>query len=548
MNYKIIFIAIVGCLFWSCSHQKIKPENGIIDLNAVHLGKVEKLYLSGDFNFIRQQYITSGFGLRKQKIELPGTWRDNYINSKRIPAKGYGTIQFLILNKSNDSLGLQIEDIRSDAEVWINGRFVEKIGRFSKHPTTSYTSTSPCLIKLDKSDSLFVNIPIASYDHSNGGGILKKMVIAKYDHLEKQNKRRLFLENFRINIALLIAIISLILFLFFYRQKVILFFFLMCFSSLIRQIIISGDIIPMLDIEVPLYFHVKLKFIAFFCGACFGSLYFYYLDKALLPKIYIKLIVCTTSILSLTTIFLPVYNFTKILLYFQVLGVLIALYVFFSVLINNKDNSLDRKLSTISICFFIFTITFDIFNGIFSPEQVNISPYGFTIVFISQFFVVLNFIRKTTTQKKYYESELVSKSKDVDFLAIKSKNLFEEKKLILEEVISLIDSGKIASIAELRGIVLQQKNTLLIEEKIENDKIDYNEISLNFISKLKKDFPALTKSEIEICLLIRLNFSNKEISSKRKITDSTIKVAKLRIRNKLNIGSTKEMETFLRSL
>lgn len=532
----------------SCSHKRIKPENGIINLNSVHFDKEEKLFLSGDFNFINQKYVTHGFGFHKQKIELPGTWCDNVINLHKLPPKSYGTIQFLILNKGNDSLGLQIDDIRSDAEIWINGQLVEKIGRFSRNKTTSYSRNSPCLIKLDKSDSLFVNIPIASYDHSKGGGILKKMIIAKYDNLEKQNKRRLFLENFRINIALLIAIISLILFLFFYRQKVILFFFLMCFSSLIRQIIISGDIIPMLDIEMPLYFQVKLKFIAFYCGACFGSLYFYYLDKNLLPKIYIKLIVFTTSVLSLTTILLPVYDFTKILFYFQIVGVLLALYVFFSVLINNKDNSLDRKVSTISICFFIFTITFDIFNGIFSPEQVNISPYGFTIVFISQFFIVINFIRKTATQKKYFESELVNKTKDVDFLAIKSKNLLQEKKVIIEEVINLIDNEKITSIPELRNIFLKQKNTLIIEEKIENDKIDYNEISLNFISKLKKDFPALTKSEIEICLLLRLNYSNKEICSKRKITDSTIKVAKLRIRNKLNINTTKELENFLINL
>ena len=545
MNYKTILIFVCSYLFLSCNHKRIKPENSIVNLNSVHFDKDDKLFLSGDFNFINQEYKTNGFGFRKQKIELPGTWTENDINSQKLPAKNYGTIQFLILNKVNDSLGLQIDDIRSDAEIWINGQLIEIIGRFSKSKATSYTRNNPCLIKLKKSDSLFVNIPIASYDHSKGGGILKKMIIAKYDYLEKQNKRRSFLENFRINITLLVAILSLGLFLFFNKQKVILFFFLMCFCSLIRQIIISRDIIPMLNIEMPLYFLLKLKFIAFFCGACFGSLYFYYLDKNLLSKTYIKLMVVTTAVLSLATMFLPAYDFTKVLLYFQILGVVIAFYVFFSVLINNKDNSFDRKLSSLSICIFIFTISFDIFNGIFSPEQVNISPYGFTIVFISQFFIVINFIRKTETQKKYFESELVNKTKDVDFLAIKSKNLLEEKKLIIEEVLNLIDKEEIKSIPELRNIILKQKNTLLIEEKIENDKIDYNEISLNFISKLKKEFPTLTKSEIEICLLIRLNFSNKEISSKRKITDSTVKVAKLRIRNKLNLNTTKELETFL---
>lgn len=72
------------------------------------------------------------------------------------------------------------------------------------------------------------------------------------------------------------------------------------------------------------------------------------------------------------------------------------------------------------------------------------------------------------------------------------------------------------------------------------------EFNTEFYQKLIKDFPTLTTNERRLCALLNLNMSTKEIASMTRQTPHSIKVARYRLRTKLNLtGSKVTIQEFL---
>ena len=57
-----------------------------------------------------------------------------------------------------------------------------------------------------------------------------------------------------------------------------------------------------------------------------------------------------------------------------------------------------------------------------------------------------------------------------------------------------------------------------------------------FYEKLCADFPNLTQSELRLCAFLKLNLNTKEIAAINNITINSAKVARSRLRKKLNIS------------
>lgn len=78
----------------------------------------------------------------------------------------------------------------------------------------------------------------------------------------------------------------------------------------------------------------------------------------------------------------------------------------------------------------------------------------------------------------------------------------------------------------LRAQVEKERKFNFFEDQLDN-------INAEFESRLRERFPDLTQSEIEICFLIRLNLSNKDIAHFRNTSEGAIKTVRYRIRKKI---------------
>lgn len=75
--------------------------------------------------------------------------------------------------------------------------------------------------------------------------------------------------------------------------------------------------------------------------------------------------------------------------------------------------------------------------------------------------------------------------------------------------------------------------------------IKFNEFDPEFSQKLLKIAPHLVASEIELCILLRLNFETKEIARYTKASVRAIESKKYRVRKKLGIPSDKDINIWM---
>ncbi len=76
----------------------------------------------------------------------------------------------------------------------------------------------------------------------------------------------------------------------------------------------------------------------------------------------------------------------------------------------------------------------------------------------------------------------------------------------------------------------------------------FKQVHNSFYDKLLKICPNLSSTEIKIAALLRLNLSTKEIASISFKSESAVKIARHRIRNKLQLKHTDNLIPFLLKL
>ncbi|MCB0622214.1 MAG: hypothetical protein KDC41_26670, partial [Saprospiraceae bacterium] len=89
---------------------------------------------------------------------------------------------------------------------------------------------------------------------------------------------------------------------------------------------------------------------------------------------------------------------------------------------------------------------------------------------------------------------------------------------------------------------------LKINEDIQEFQMNVETVNQDFFHRLNERFPELTSNEKQLCGLIRLNLSTKEIAAIRNITPRSAEMGRYRLRKKLHLQPEEEIQTFLQEL
>lgn len=117
---------------------------------------------------------------------------------------------------------------------------------------------------------------------------------------------------------------------------------------------------------------------------------------------------------------------------------------------------------------------------------------------------------------------------------------------------------------EQRIINLQESN-LKLQVNLENDLhrllhsdvkkpdllpffANFEKLHPDFRQSLQKIIPDITANELNLCSLLRLNLSSKEISQLLNITPSSVNKARYRIRKKIGIDSKEDLIVFISNI
>lgn len=96
------------------------------------------------------------------------------------------------------------------------------------------------------------------------------------------------------------------------------------------------------------------------------------------------------------------------------------------------------------------------------------------------------------------------------------------------------------------------KKTLQLVNDIEKNNSNweqfvshFDEVNNDFLKKLKRKFPKLSKTDLKVCAYLQLNLSSKEIAQLMNISVRGVEIARYRLRKKLNLETEQNLNDFL---
>jgi len=75
----------------------------------------------------------------------------------------------------------------------------------------------------------------------------------------------------------------------------------------------------------------------------------------------------------------------------------------------------------------------------------------------------------------------------------------------------------------------------------------FNSAHQNFMDRLQEKYPSITSGDLRTCCLLRMNLSTKEMASLLNISVRAVELRRYRLRKKLNLEGTVNLNDFLRT-
>lgn len=179
---------------------------------------------------------------------------------------------------------------------------------------------------------------------------------------------------------------------------------------------------------------------------------------------------------------------------------------------------------------------------------LSLSVLGFIITIIGLYAYQLNHKKKEKLkqlEKELLELELTNKKNDLTQMGLhlsSKREFFNEIKGLLEEICTRPNSE---SHKNIQSLIRELNHRAVFDENQTALWTNIDKVNNSFFETLGNKFPKLTRTEKEICALLLLNFSTKEIANIRNVTPNAIKKKRQIIRKKLPITAKDNLVEFL---
>ncbi len=151
-------------------------------------------------------------------------------------------------------------------------------------------------------------------------------------------------------------------------------------------------------------------------------------------------------------------------------------------------------------------------------------------------------------QSKYYEEKLTSdldnKNKELASSALKIiyKN---EKMLEIKKLIETINPNTNDELLRKLSSILQFIDKELKDDQWDDFELRFDQANNNFIKRLKEAYPDLSSWDLKVCAYLKMNLSTKEIAQILNMTVRGVETARFRIRKRMGLESTDNLNDFI---
>lgn len=156
-------------------------------------------------------------------------------------------------------------------------------------------------------------------------------------------------------------------------------------------------------------------------------------------------------------------------------------------------------------------------------------------------------LKNEQLERQQLKRELAYKEQDLTNFALDITRKNEFSTSVYESLKEIISANPANAKKKARELLLLTANHLKINDDIEQFQMNVDKVNQEFFDKLQAKFSNLTANEKQLCGLIRLNLSIKEIATIRNISPKSVEMSRYRLRKKLELEKGEDMTLFLQN-
>lgn len=154
------------------------------------------------------------------------------------------------------------------------------------------------------------------------------------------------------------------------------------------------------------------------------------------------------------------------------------------------------------------------------------------------------YIERAAFKEEKLNDELLTKNQELSGLAMKV--IYKNEKLSeLKEKVTSISEIAPESIARKLDSILGFIDSELNDDNWDDFAVRFDSAHNNFIARLKTEYPDLTHGDLKTCAYLRMNLSTKEIARLLNMTVRGVETARLRIRKRMGLDATQNLNDFI---
>jgi hypothetical protein len=402
----VTFAALLICCTWDV---KAQGQNHVEIMDARGWDFSKRLPLRCNWTLIEQKLV-SPEAIHSEAvtsiIAFPSLWNERRPDGKGI---GYETYALnVLIPDSIDRLALEIPQLYSSYNVWVNGELVSSAGKVgvdeaSVKPKWVYQYASFSAAE----DTLHIVLQLANFHHHKGGA-MNPLYLGTVEKIESHFNWSVW-SNI---IEALILFLEGIFFLFFYRKiqkPVILYFALLCVTWSVRSIFSNLYPFVLVFPDFSWEWQVKIEYITLYLAVIWAALFFNSLFADISNRIFTYLPIAINLFFTVFTLLTPAIIYTRWVSVYLGIAILVLLY---GVVLIVRALLVEREgswflMSTIWIGVLLFGYDIAAYNSSFSYNIVLLN-IGYVMIFLL-----------TTAALLFHIGVFKSKGQESDVLTMK---------------------------------------------------------------------------------------------------------------------------------
>jgi signal transduction histidine kinase/ActR/RegA family two-component response regulator len=343
-----LFLAIIcGNTCLANAPGKLSPcaKNGLLDLRGENLFE-RPVALNGQWKFFWKQLVMPGDrpATSPEYVNFPSLWNNDTIRGQQLSSQGFASYTLtVLLPKQRPEIGLELPDVYSSYNFFVNGTLVARSGQPGKNRLETIPFWSSRTVNLQSStDTLFILLQVANFEHAKGG-TYKEILLGDKNQLLLKWQRDSAYDLVLAGCLFMGGLFFLGLYLFGRNDKTILYFSLFCMLYSYRMIGTDSYVLHTLLPDLPWILTIRLEYLTL----TLSLMLFVRYTKCLYPEdanaLVMKMVEGFCILYTLLILFTPTAVFTSLINIFlasMFICIAYAIYVYLRAARNRRAGSI----------------------------------------------------------------------------------------------------------------------------------------------------------------------------------------------------------------